>query len=444
MLKLIGWVRAQPRILGLYRCLPASIRERISRYLAIRAASSAKFPRTLNWSLPTACLHEPAPGAAARKPKYSQGVNIVGYLRGQFGLAEGARMYSRALIRSGVPVALVDIDLDLPHGWDDHSLDPWIGEDMPHVVTILFINPDYLQHALDRIGRERLDGHHLIACWFWELEQVPESWIPAIDQVDEIMVSSAFIEDAFRRVTDKPIFRVALPLGEIACSSLVRADFGLDEDAFVFLCTFDFNSWIERKNPFAAIDAFVLAFPPERADVRLLLKSSNGFRYPEAFLRLLNAAAVDSRIAVRDEVIDRAHVNALHRSCDAYVSLHRAEGFGLGLAECMAIGKPVIATNWSGNLEFMDSHSACLVDYKLVPVPAGDYLHHQGSRWAQASIAEASEAMRRLADDPGGARQLGARGKRAVLERLAAGRCVDAIALRLEELATAMPEEVAH
>ncbi len=344
-------------------------------------------------------------------------------------------MYARALIEAGVPVRLFDIDLGLPHGWDDHSLDAWIGDDLPYPVSIMFVNPDYLERALEFVGVERLSGRHLIACWFWELERVPEAWLPAIGLVDEIMVASRFIEDAFSKVTDKPILRAPQPLSAIGDSGLQRADFGLDEGKFIFLTTFDFNSWVERKNPYAAIAAFKRAFPQGRDDVRMLVKSSNGYRYQDWFRRLLNEAATDPRIIVRDEVIDRAHVYALQRCCDAYVSLHRAEGFGLGLAECMAMGKPVIATAWSGNLDFMETGNAMLVGYRLVPVREGEYPHEPGDVWAEPSVEEAAAFMQRLADNPTEALEIGQRAAKAVGALLSPQRAAFAIETRLRELA---------
>lgn len=356
-----------------------------------------------------------------------ESVNILGYIRGQFGLAESARLYARALIEAGVQVRLYDIDLDLPHGWEDRSLEAWIGEDLPHGISIIFVNPDYLQQALNKIGRERLKGHYLIACWFWELGRVPEAWVPAIDQVDEIMVASEFVERAFRRVTSKPILRVPQPLGETHGSGLKRADFGLEDGKFIFLVTFDFNSWVARKNPYAALDSFRLAFPPECDDVRLLIKSSNGYRHPEKLRDLLNAAAVDARILVRDQIIDRVHLSALQRCSDAYVSLHRAEGLGLGLAECMAMGRPVIATGWSGNMEFMNSENSCLVRYSLVDVGNDEYPGGEGAQWAEADIEDAAKWMRKLVDEPGFAAAIGARAAQDVRKALSpevAGRMI--------------------
>lgn len=348
------------------------------------------------------------------------GVNILGYIHGQFGLAEAARSYARALIENGVPVALHDIDLGLPNARDDHALDAYVDSSMPHAVSIIFVNPDYLAEALASIGQARLQGRYLIACWFWELESIPPAWVPALDLVDEVLVATAFIEQAVRRVSVKPVIRVPMPVGAPQDSGLQRADFGLPEDGFVFLATFDFSSRMERKNPDAAIRAFRQAFPVERRDVCLLLKSSNGHRFPHWLKHVLALAEGDERIIIRDEVIEREHLNALQRCCDAYVSLHRAEGFGLGLAECMALGKPVIATAWSGNMEFMDVDSAALVDFTLVPIGEGEYPSGVGQRWANPDTAQAARWMQRLADDPSSASRLGNRGREKVEQMLSA------------------------
>lgn len=430
LLNLSAWIRSQRWLQSIYRHLPQRLRDRASFLLASRASEHARFPRSPRWDIRTCAIDELV-AAVSPTAIPAVGVNILGYIRGQFGLAESARLYARSLIEAGADVALYDIDLDLPHGWDDVSLERWISTETPHAVSIIFVNPDYLQAALDQIGQAKLRGRYLIACWFWELETIPAEWVDALAHVDEVMVASQFVEDAFRRVTNKPVLRVPLPLSALPDSGLERADFGLEEDKFTFLVTFDFNSWVARKNPYAVLTAFREAFPAGRDDVRLLIKSSNGFRHPDRFRTLLKEVEADARVVVRDEVIDRAHVNALQRCCDVYVSLHRSEGFGLGLAECMAMGKPVIATNWSGNLEFMDADCAALVGYRLVPVKPGEYPHGEGQHWAEADIAEAALWMRKLADDPQAACELGRRGHERVTQVLSRKQAADRILERL-------------
>ncbi|HEY0333721.1 MAG TPA: glycosyltransferase family 4 protein [Stenotrophomonas sp.] len=439
LLNIAAWAQRQSWLGAIYRNFPLGWRLGAMGMLSARANSGVRFVRTPAWKCSASTFLEQTSsdtigGKSIPRTGSRPCVNIVGYIRGQFGLGESARLYAMALIEAGVEVRLYDIDLELPHGWNDHSLDAWIGEDLPHPISIIFVNPDFLEPALAKIGRDRLDGKYLIACWFWELDRIPDAWLPAIAQVDEIMVATKFVQAAFQKVTNKPVVHVPQPLSLQPGSKLQRADFSLEEGKFIFLVTFDFHSWVARKNPYAAIEAFTQAFGSERDDVRLLIKSSNGYRHPEHFRKLLNVAARDARIVVRDDVIDKAHVVALQRCCDAYVSLHRAEGFGLGLAECMAMGKPVIGTAWSGNMDFMTERNSCLVGYHLVPVTEGDYPGAEKAEWANANVCQAAEFMRRLVDEPGFATRLGAAAAADVARTNSIALAGDLLGSRLSEL----------
>jgi len=434
LLRISAWIGRQEWLRAVYGHLPAGLRAAVLGAFASPARNRASFSKTAAWQR---SAHAPvAPADDSRRGTHPEaaGVNIYGYFRGQFGLGEGARLYAQALIDSGYPVALLDINLDIPHGLDDRTLDSHLVSEAPYDLNLILVNPDYFAEAVAKVGNERLRGGYVIACWFWELERIPGEWLDAVDTVDEVMVATSFVERAFRRVTEKPILRVPLPVGGAADSGLVREDFGLDPQAFLFLSSFDFNSGIARKNPLAAIEAFRMAFPRQRDDVQLLIKTSNGHRYPQAFLQLLDAVSVDPRIVLRDEVIDRPHVHALQRCADAYVSLHRAEGFGLGLAECMRIGKPVVATAWSGNTEFMTPANSCLVDYQLVPVQVGQYPHSEGQQWAEPDTNAAAVFLRRLVDEAGYAERLGTQASLDVRAQLSPRAAAARIIERLESI----------
>ena len=417
LLNLSAWIRRQPWLKAIYRHFPAALRDSVSGALAARASEQLKFKRTPNWGRDNRLSKSTVASCGGARADGS-GVNIFAYVHGQFGLAEGARLYARALLAEGYPVAIHDIDIDMPHGMDDFSLDPYIGGEARYGTNIIFVNPDYLDQAIASIGPECFVDRHTIACWFWELEKFPDEWLPALNRVDEVMVSTSFIRNAVAKVTDKPVWSVPLPVTQSLDSGLIRHDFGLEDDDFVFLNSFDFNSCLARKNPQAAISAFQLAFADGRPNVKLLIKSSNGHRHPEKLRALLHAAGADKRIMIRDEVIDRGDFGALQRCADAYISLHRAEGFGLGLAECMCLGKPVIATAWSGNMDFMTSDNSCLVAYHLVEVREGEYLHYVGQRWAEPDVGLAASQMRRLTEDPEFAARIGAQAAHDIHDRL--------------------------
>lgn len=351
------------------------------------------------------------------------GFNVIGYFKGQFGLGESARTFASALLQAGHPVVVLDADIPLPHRMKDRSFTPLLGSEARHRTTLLFVGPDHVPFIRDRLRAMRRNGGVVVGCWFWELECIPGAWKEALEEVDSVLVCSDFVREAFEKVTDKEVLRVNLPLHQdIPSSGLTRRDFGMPEDAFVFLTSFDFNSFIDRKNPRAVIQAFRKAFPADDNNVFLYVKSSNGFRHPEQQRALVESAGGDTRIAFRDVVMDRSHVRALQECCDAYVSLHRSEGFGLGMAECMSLGKPVIATAWSGNVDFMDAGCAALIGHELVPVGEGQYPDSKGQRWAEPNIDAAATWMARLAGEPDLCRELGIKGQARVTAQLAPNR----------------------
>ncbi|QYR52740.1 glycosyltransferase [Lysobacter soyae] len=326
--------------------------------------------------------------------KAGRGVNLFGFFLGDFGLAESARAYARALIGAGIPVALNNISLPIAHSSTNRELKDLIVDSAPHDITLVFANPDQmLRPEFDPVA-SRYAGTKVIGCWFWELEQIPDGWLPALEHVDGLLAASEFVERSFKAATTKPTICVPIPLTETAGGGLTRGDFGLPENTFIFLTCFDFASSIQRKNPFATIEAFKRAFNSAE-NVMLLVKCSNGFKFPVELRELLNAAASDRRIRVVDQIIEHAHMVSLQRSCDVFVSLHCSEGFGLALAECMAMGMPVIATGWSGNVDFMKNAWPGLVRFTLEPVTGAQYESaNPAALWAVADLQDASSKMR--------------------------------------------------
>ena len=246
-------------------------------------------------------------------------------------------------------------------------------------------------------GIEVFEGYRNIGWWPWELEVFPENWAPyAFELVDEIWASSEFLFDMYQKATKKTIRLVPMAASVSRASKKTRKDFGLPENKYLYLFVFDFKSSIQRKNPFALIEAFKKTFSKTQDPVELILKVMNGNEKSAEWLEFLKHTQSDSRIRIIQQTLDRPDVLALIENCDAYVSLHRSEGFGRTLAEAMLFGKPVIATNYSGNVDFMPVDLSYNVNYKLKKLQIGDYQWAENAEavWAEPDIEHAAIQLR--------------------------------------------------
>ena len=321
------------------------------------------------------------------------------------GLGMGVRLVRAAL--DGMGVATVAIDTDARAD----ALPP------PGMPLLLHVNPPSLPLALLRQDRRLLRGRRVIGMWNWELPVVPEAWRVGLRFVHEVWVTSRFTAAAMAALLPPGggigLRVVSYPLAVAAPEPAMigRAAFGLAEDALMVLVSFNLASSFERKNPLAAVAAFRAAFG-DRADRVLVLKVGHPEHFPADFAQLRAAVAGAANIRIETRVMEPGEVHALTACADIVLSLHRSEGFGLVPAEAMLLGRAVVATGWSGNMDFMDADSAALVPYHLVPAhdPRG-VLEVAGAVWAEPDIAAAADALRRLADDPASRRALGARGQ---------------------------------
>lgn len=290
-------------------------------------------------------------------------------------------------------------------------------------ALVLHVNPPMLAWALFRAGRHLVRGRRVIGFWNWELETAPASWRTAAPLVHEAWVSSRFTAGAIEKFMPGRVRVVPYPLTIVPPdpSSRDRASFGLPDQAVIVLVSFNLASSFVRKNPLSAIAAFRAAFG-ERPDRILLIKVGNPRVEPEDFATLEAAIAGSPNIRLFTEVLSGPDNHALTKASDIVLSLHRSEGFGLVPAEAMLLGKPVIATGWSGNCEFMDQESSALVHYRLVPVrdPRDVYVSN-GALWAEPDIADAARHLARLAEDATARTALGAKGARVAQAKLGPG-----------------------
>ncbi|HVC60790.1 MAG TPA: glycosyltransferase [Acetobacteraceae bacterium] len=374
------------------------------------------FPPRQRRRLVTAATALLAPRVDRRPPPPRAGLAVAGELSRASGLGENARLMLLGLQHLGVPHWPIDVGALLPGA----SADLPAAADAnppPGAPLVLHVNPPLLPLAMLRLRRGLGRGRRVIGYWSWELPAAPADWRVGARFVHEVWTLTPFVAAALETLLPGKV-RVVPPPMAIAPprpSALDRAAFGLPEDAVVVLVSFNLASSCERKNPLGAIAAFRAAFG-DRADRLLLLKIGNPSHFPEDFARIAAAAAAPN-IRLETRVLPAADLHALTACCDIVLSLHRSEGFGLVPAEAMLLGKPVIATGWSGNMAFMDATSAALVGYRLVPAEDPRQVY-AGAPWAEPDQADAVAHLRRLADDPAARAALGARGREAAFARL--------------------------
>jgi glycosyltransferase involved in cell wall biosynthesis len=355
--------------------------------------------------------------SAARSPGLSrqpvgEGVNLVGYLRAEFGLGEGARQIAGALQALGVPLATytyspTSLQARQEHGFTE--LQPVSGLINPFDLNIVRINYSQIARFAREMGPGFFSGRYTVGAWAAELEEFPASWVGALDFVDEVWMNSEYAAVGLRKCTSKPIRVLPNPVRVPVSSGADRRSLGLP-DNFLFLFVFDYNSTTRRKNPDGLVRAFKQAFTPGEGPI-LVVKSTNGHLHHQERERLRYEVGDRPDILLIEDYLSAGDKNALMACCDCYVSLHRSEGFGLTMAEAMALGKPTIATGYSGNLEFMTPENSFLVGFTRTQVPADAGHYPAGATWAEPDLDEAAALMRRVYTNPEAARQVGERAR---------------------------------
>lgn len=385
--------------------------------------------------LPPADAGDPPEGHGSEITESTRGVQVTGYFHAELGVGEAGRLMTRAVAATGSPYAAA-----VHRGTLSRQEHPFAA---PGAVTLtgfdvhlLCINADATLEFARTVGPAPFAGRHTVGCWFWEVDPLPATMQGAFDHVDEVWAATEYVAGILRAAANgrKPVYTVPLPLLPPPPSApRTREQLGLPADRFVFLFLFDFLSVMERKNPIGAIEAFCAAFAPGEGPV-LVLKSINGHARIQDLERLRHAAAHRSDILIRDGYVSADEKNALLASCDAYVSLHRAEGLGLTLAEAMALGRPTIATGFSGNRQFMNDENSFLVDYHVTTLPSdcGPYL--SGSRWAEPDLNHAAKLMRAVWEHPEEAARRAERGKADILFRHGVTASAALVAARLEAI----------
>lgn len=324
------------------------------------------------------------------------GVNFIGYSKGELGLGQAMRSMAFATREALIPFIVRQFNVRITSKQSNGALDTYTSNSCRYPINIICINPDMLYRLPYWITYSEWAKTYNIGYWFWELDSFPNSWRYALNMVDEIWVATEFIAEAIKK-GGKNVVKIPFPLEfNYPPKHMDKKYFGLNPEKFTFIFSFDFLSSVERKNPMAIIRAFKMAFSEEDKSACLILKTVNGSHYVSAMENLYQLIDEDPRIKIWDEYLTQDEMRGLIRSCDCYISLHRAEGLGLGLAEAMYMGKVTIATSYSGNLEFMNSKNSILVPYELTDISSGQYTDAIGQRWAEPNLEFAANCMKKV------------------------------------------------
>ena len=358
------------------------------------------------------------------------GVNVYGFLSTPSGLGQAARGYVKAITHAGIRLNAIDIA-------------PWksgpceirtLPEFEPYRVNLIHQNADMMQRFTAAYGAHQLNGCYNIASWFWELPSIRASWFSAYRYADEIWVASNFCRDSVQCLTSLPVVRIPMVVEGLEREAIFdRRHFGLPGDAFVFCYVFDIGSQFERKNPLALVKAFRNAFGNSR-DVLLCLKVSNSAYDKHARDQLAAAVRGARNIILFDLMFSEQEIVSLHNAIDCLVSPHRSEGFGFNIAEAMYFGKPVIATGYSSNMDFMNDGNSYAIEYKLKPLDKWSGPYPKDAVWADPSIDHLTALLRRVFENN---EERGRKARQAasdIRRDFSTARCAEAVRTRLEEL----------
>lgn len=344
------------------------------------------------------------------------GMNIAGFYRADLGVGESVRCMARAAEAAKLDAALVALKLNCINPQTDDTFVGRLQSENPHPVNVFHLDAPVSRDIDHHHGLGFRRGKYNIGYWAWELPEFPDGWVHHSDYFDEIWTPSRFSTEAIAQKVPVPVLTMPHAISFPRPQGDFRKKYGLPAGKFLFLFLYDLNSYSERKNPAAVIEAFRRSGIASK-DAALVIKVHNVTRSPADYARLQETTASLPGTTLITETLSRTGIYELETACDCFVSLHRSEGFGLAIAESMYLGKPVISTNWSASAEFVTSENGCPVQYNLQALERSHGPYAKGQIWAEPDVDHAAEWMQRLFRDRALAHRLGVAAQKTMEER---------------------------
>ena len=360
--------------------------------------------------------------AAFQPTEYNRGVNLIGNAEEETGLGQSMRLLKKELEQSQLPVEL--------YQYPENKKTKNITEPL-YGINIVHINPQNLGLAYSELDKQVWNKRYNIGFWLWELEKFPNEWKPCLQLMDEIWTPSEFSSRSIQKCTEKKVVTIPYYIEADFDKKYDRDYFGLPKDKFLVLIMYDLGSLAERKNPDGALSAYKKVFG-NNDETGLIIKINHCSE--KEYQRLHEKVKDIKNVYIITETLEKIEVNSLIKEADVLMSLHRAEGFGLVMAEAMLLGTPVIATKWSANIEFMNAECTCLVDYRLVEIPEDYGFFEKGNRWAEPNTEEAARYLEKLYLFPDFREVLVQKAQNHIKTYLSMEKAVNAINKRFDEI----------
>lgn len=323
--------------------------------------------------------------------KYSSGINLIANIKGDFGLGQSSRILAYIIMEANIPISIYNYTHSDNINMNDTTFDSLISNELPYNINLIHINPSEFEEAYLKLDKGIWKDRYNIAFWLWELEIFPTKFLKTVPLFQEIWTPSEFIKSAIEKAVNLPVRKLPYFI-KPSVKNYDRLHYRLPNKQFLFLIMYDSNSVMERKNPVGAIEAFKKAFSYNE-EVALVVKiNSSDVEEVNRLKKLLEGYSY----YIIDFNMSKSEVDCLIGCVDVLISLHRAEGFGLVMAEAMALKTAVIATNWSANTEYMNKENSCLVNYKLIKIEEDIGPYERGNYWADADINQTAEYMKKL------------------------------------------------